>query len=151
MNLPLQSHIRGGELADLPAVLSLLEAVGLPTADLTHVQGLQMWVAEAADSLLGVIALEPFGSQALVRSLAVAPEYRKRGLGQKLVARLEHEAEAEGIQQLVLLTETAESFFLQLGYEVTNRADVREEVKRSAEFRSLCPASAVCMTKAVRS
>ena len=151
MNLPLQSYIRSGQPADMPAVVTLLAAVGLPTADLTQVQRLQMWVAEAADSLFGVIALEPFGSQALLRSLAVTPGYRKRGLGRELVARVEHEAKAEGIQQLVLLTETAEAFFLKLGYELTNRTDVREEVKQSAEFRSLCPVSAVCMTKALRS
>jgi amino-acid N-acetyltransferase len=151
MNGPLILHIRGGQPADVPAVLSLLEAAGLPTADLTEARGLQMWIAEAADSLLGVIALEPFGAQALLRSLAVEPGYRKRGVGQKLVARLEYEAEAEGIQQLVLLTETAVSFFFRLGYAVTDRRDVREEVKQSAEFRSLCPVSAMCMTKALHS
>jgi amino-acid N-acetyltransferase len=151
MNGPLQLAIRGGQPADVPAVRSLLEAAGLPTADLTEARGLQMWVAEASDSLLGVIALEPFGSQALLRSLAIAPEYRKRGLGQKLVARVEHEAKAQGIERLVLLTETAETFFLRLGYEATDRSDVRDKVKQSAEFRSLCPVSAVCMTKALRS
>jgi amino-acid N-acetyltransferase len=71
-------------------------------------------------------------------------------LGQKLVARVEHDAKAEGIERLVLLTETAETFFLRLGYEVTDRSNVRDELKQSAEVRSLCPVSAVCMTKALR-
>jgi amino-acid N-acetyltransferase len=143
--------IRRGESADLPSVLALLEAAGLPTADLTSVLGLQMWVLEAKDSVLGVIALERFGSDGLLRSLAIAPEYRKRGFGHKLVARLEHEAQAGGVEQLVLLTETAEPLFRSLGYGVIDRRHVSEELKQSAEFRSLCPTSAVCMSKALHS
>jgi len=110
-----------------------------------------MWVLEARDSLLGVIALERFGTDALLRSLAVAPEYRKRGLGHELVARLEQDAQADGVEQLVLLTQTAEPFFRNLGYDIIDRRCVSEELKQSAEFRSLCPASAVCMRKAIRS
>jgi N-acetylglutamate synthase-like GNAT family acetyltransferase len=146
-----QPSIRRGESADLPAVLTLLEGAGLPTADLTSFPGLQMWVLQAKDSLLGVIALEPFGTVALLRSLAVAPEYRRRGFGHKLVARLEQDAQAGGVEQLVLLTETAEPLFRSLGYDVIDRRHVNEALKQSAEFRALCPASAVCMSKALRS
>ena len=99
--------------------------------------------------ILGVIGLERFGSDALLRSLAVSPDHRKRGLGQELVARLEHDAQAEGIQRLVLLTETAEAFFRRLGFAVTDRSHVSDGVKQSAEFRSLCPISAICMSKAL--
>jgi amino-acid N-acetyltransferase len=51
------------------------------------------------------------------------------------------------VMQLVLLTQTAQSFFERLGYGVIDRALSPEAVRTSAEFRSLCPASAVCMTK----
>jgi amino-acid N-acetyltransferase len=51
----------------------------------------------------------------------------------------------------VLLTETAEKFFRAIGYEVIDRRHVPEEIKQSAEFRSLCPASAVCMSKLLAS
>jgi amino-acid N-acetyltransferase len=149
--LSLQLSIRRGQSTDMPAVLALLQGAGLPTADLTSAQGLTMWVLEARDSLLGVIALERFGTDALLRSLAVAPEYRKRGLGHELVARLEQDAQADGVEQLVLLTQTAEPFFRNLGYDIIDRRCVSEELKQSAEFRSLCPASAVCMRKAIRS
>jgi amino-acid N-acetyltransferase len=86
-----------------------------------------------------------------VRSLAVAPEYRRHGLGHKLVSRLEHDARVDGIEQLVLLTETAERFFRYLGYEAIDRQSVSDGLKQSAEFRSLCPAYAVCMRKALHS
>jgi amino-acid N-acetyltransferase len=147
----LQPTIRGGQSTDLPAALALLQGAGLPTADLPSAPGLKTWVLEASDSLVGVIALERFGTDALVRSLAVAPAYRKRGFGRALVARLEQDAQADGVEQLVLLTESAEQFFRGLGYNVIDRRDVSEGLKQSAEFRSLCPASAVCMSKVIRS
>jgi amino-acid N-acetyltransferase len=134
----------------MPAVLALLQVARLPTADLTSVQALKIWVLEASDSLLGgVIALERFGTDALLRSLAIAPGYRQRGFGRELVARLEKDAQSDGVERLVLLTETAEPFFRNLGYEVIDRRHVSEALKQSAEFRSLCPASAVCMSKAI--
>ena len=145
----LHLNIRRGQSSDMPAVLALLQAARLPTADLTSVQDLTIWVLEASDSPLGVIALERFGTDALLRSLAIASEYRKRGFGRQLVARLEQDAKTEGVEQLVLLTETAEAFFRNLGYEVIDRRDVSEALKQSAEFRSLCSASAVCMSKAI--
>lgn len=140
------SDIRRGGSADLPAVLALLQYAGLPTADLST-SDLQMWLVEAEDALVGVIALERFGSEALLRSLAVVPEFRKLGVGRRLVARLEEDACAEGVKRLVLLTETAEAFFRSLGYSVIDRSSVGAAGKQSAEFQSLCPVSAICMSK----
>jgi amino-acid N-acetyltransferase len=145
-----QPSIRRGDANDMPAVLALLQSAGLPTSDLSSAQRLQLWVLQS-DSLQGVIALEHFGSEALLRSLAVASEYRQRGLGHELVARLEHDAQADGIKRLVLLTETAQAFFRTLDYQVIDRQSVSDAVKQSAEFRSLCPASAVCMSKTLQS
>lgn len=141
------SSIRRGESGDVPAVLALLRSVGLPTADLESAVDLEVWLIKSKDSLQGVIALERFGSEGLLRSLAVAPEYRKRGFGRELVDRLEHGARIDGVERLVLLTETAEPFFRSIGYQITDRDRVSEYVRQSAEFRSLCPASAVCMSK----
>jgi amino-acid N-acetyltransferase len=141
------ADIRRGRPADLPPVLALLENAGLPTADLKNIARLDMWVLEIKDSVAGVVALERHGSDGLLRSLAVAPEYRKRGLGSQLVERLESDARADGVKQLILLTETAEAFFRSLDYEVIDRRHVSEELQQSAEFRSLCPVSAICMSK----
>ena len=91
----------------------MLVNAGLPTADL-GTSDLQLWLLEAGGALVGVIALERFGSEALLRSLAVAPAHRKRGVGRRLVAWLEADARAEGVRRLVLLTETAETFFRSL-------------------------------------
>jgi amino-acid N-acetyltransferase len=95
--------------------------------------------------------MERFGAGALLRSLAVAPSYRQRGMGHQLVTLLEREARADGVEQLVLLTETVENFFRAHGYEVIDRRHVPEDIKQSAEFRSLCPATAICMSKLLAS
>ncbi|MFL6606514.1 MAG: arsenic resistance N-acetyltransferase ArsN2 [Steroidobacteraceae bacterium] len=147
MTASAQPRIRRGEPADLPAVLALLRGAGLPTADLTGNHAVQMWVLEASASLVGVIALERFGAEGLLRSLAIAPDYRRRGLARELVVRIEQDSRANGIAQLVLLTQTAEPFFRSLGYDVLERSHVAEALKESAEFRNLCPASATCMRK----
>jgi amino-acid N-acetyltransferase len=97
-----------------------------------------------------VIGLERFSESGLLRSLAVAPGHQHIGLGRQLVAQLEHDAGAEGIEQLVLLTQSAEPFFRRLGYQTIDRRCVPDELRRSEEFRSLCPANAVCMTKSLR-
>jgi amino-acid N-acetyltransferase len=143
--------IRRGQSTDLAAALALLQGAGLPTADLTSAASLHMWVLLAEGSLVGVVGLERFGERALLRSLAVEPSHQQRGMGRLLVDRLEREAQADGVEQLVLLTETAEKFFRAIGYEVIDRGDVPDEIKQSAEFRSLCPASAVCMSKLLTS
>ncbi|MGO9932786.1 MAG: arsenic resistance N-acetyltransferase ArsN2 [Steroidobacteraceae bacterium] len=142
-----QPTIRRGRGVDLAAVLSLLKSSGLPTADLTSTPDLHLWVVEENETIFGVIGMERFGVHALLRSLAVGTGFQGRGFGHQLVARLEREAQNEGIEQLALLTGTAEPFFRSIGYEAIDRRLVPEKIKQSAEFRSLCPASAVCMRK----
>jgi amino-acid N-acetyltransferase len=139
--------IRPGQDVDLAVVLALLDGAGLPTADLSSASDLHLWVFESKESVFGVIGMERFGACALLRSLVVSPSCQRRGFGHALVARLEREALSKGVEQLVLLTEAAARFFHAIGYEAIDRSSVPEAIKQSAEFRSLCPASAVCMTK----
>lgn len=139
--------VRAGTASDRGAVLGLLEQASLPTADLDAPAAVQFWIAMAADRLVGAIGLERYGTDGLLRSLVVAPDHRSRGVGHALVAALERDARSAGVGRMVLLTQTARTFFERLGYEVVSRDSVPDPVRTSAEFRSLCPASAVCMTK----
>jgi amino-acid N-acetyltransferase len=91
--------------------------------------------------------LERFGTSALVRSVVVAGDRRARGLGRTIVQELERLARAGRINRLILLTQTAREFFARQGYRVIERSDAPQDVQGSEEFRSLCPASAICMTK----
>lgn len=128
------------------AVCTLLLDSGLPVDDLASA-AIEFRVAvDENQAMLGVVGIEVFDEAGLLRSLAVVPRARDRGIGHALASSLEADARARGLRQLVLLTQTAEAFFARRGYTVIERAAAPAGIQRSAEFRSLCPASAVCMS-----
>ena len=141
--------VRPGRQQDFAAITTALSRAGLPTADLVGNAGIQFWLTEDAVGPVGVIGLERAGDAALLRSLAVVPRSRDRGIGTLLVKHIEREAAALGVRQLALLTETAEPFFARLGYRVVGRDTIANALQETAEFRALCPDSAICMTKAL--
>jgi amino-acid N-acetyltransferase len=142
--------LRPATADDLPAVERLLSAAHLP---LDGVAGAldAFTVAELGDgehrALVGVAGLEVCCDNALLRSVAVAPEWQGRGLGRVLVERVVAAAEARGLHALYLLTTTAEHYFPSFGFARVERAAVPEDVRDTAEFRDACPASAVVMEK----
>jgi len=134
--------------ADAAAIRLLLSDAGLPVEDLSSAP-LQFWVAREAAAIVGAVGLERYGTSALLRSLVVSPRHRHRGLGDRLVRQLEADARAAGIVRLVLLTQTAADFFARRGYRVIDRGSIEGAMRECAQFRSLCPASATCMGKAL--
>lgn len=97
--------------------------------------------------LVGAVGLERKGSFALLRSLVVKPEYRNKGLASELVENIEHHACSLKIDSLYLLTMTAERFFAKRGYRKTMRDAAPASIQETAEFKGLCPTTAVCMVK----
>ncbi len=141
-------RVHAATAADSDTVAAFLAASGLPTADLST-SSPYLWIARTGQVVSGTVGLEVHGDAGLLRSLAVAPANRGRGLGTLLVDRVEQEARGLGLAELVLLTETADEFFAERGYQVVPRGSVPAAVQASAEFRALCPASATCMRKAL--
>jgi amino-acid N-acetyltransferase len=135
--------------SDLASIRGLLEQAGLPHSDLASMDRVRFWVVRDDERLLGAVGLELHGTVGLLRSLVVAADARGHGIGAVLVDHLERFSGTAGLVQLVLLTQTAERFFANRGYRVVDRAAAPAEVLGSPEFQSLCPASAVCMTKAL--
>ena len=90
---------------DLPLVHSLLERSGLPQEGLdTSLETLI--VARKAEQVIGCAALEVYGNVSLLRSVAVDPAHRSKGLGQQMVEMQLAQARRRGIQEVYLLTET---------------------------------------------
>jgi amino-acid N-acetyltransferase len=131
---------------ELAVVRLLLKEAGLPTSDLAAAKP-KFTVLRENGRIVAAGALQQFDSVALVRSVVVAGDRRGAGLGRLIVQELENVARTARIGQLILLTQTAADFFTCQGYRVIERIDAPQDVQRSEEFRSLCPASAVCMTK----
>jgi len=140
-------EIRSAVAADLTTAVAWLDAAGLPTADLstTHLESF-LFAYRDADPV-GMIGLEHYGDCGLLRSLYVEESCRKLGLGAQLVAALEANALASGMQSMWLLTIDADPFFARLGYTVAARDQAPAAVQQSAEFSSLCPGDAVLMQK----
>lgn len=143
MDVPIAS----AQPADLPAVKRLLREAGLPDQDVVAPLLAHFLVAVRGAALVGVVGLEPFGRCGLLRSLAVAPAERRRGLGIELTRSLERRARSLGIAQLYLLTTTAEGFFASLGYRAIPRDRAPAAIQSTSEYRELCASTSVCMVR----
>lgn len=139
-----EPFIRTATSTDLPRIEALLTSSNLPLAGVKEALP-GFVVAEQGNDIVGVAALEVCCDNALLRSVAVRPEYRSRGLGRTLVTRLIGDAEARGIHALYLLTTTAERYFPSFGFRKVERSEVPEDVRATEEFTSACPASATVM------
>lgn len=133
---------------DLSCAVSLLKACALPTDDLGSVNLANFELAvDAQGRIVGLAGFDRAANDALLRSLAVAPDWRGRALGAALVARREAAARLAGVSAFYLLTTSAADYFRRLGYRDVSRAEVPAAVAAHAQFRSLCPASATCLAK----
>lgn len=129
---------------ELAALLALLAEAGLPTAGVAAHLDTALVVRDGA-RLLGCVALELYGDEALLRSLAVAPTARGKGLGERLTAAALELAETRGARRVWLLTTTAQRFFPRFGFLEVPRDELPAALAASEELRGACPASAVAM------
>jgi amino-acid N-acetyltransferase len=127
--------------------VALLQASNLPTADLTDEQMRYFFYCGPPAAPTALVGVELHGSNALLRSLVVAPAHRSNGLGAVLVRHAEEFARAEGATSMYLLTTTAESFFKRCGYAHANREAAPAEIRATREFADICPASAAFLVK----
>lgn len=134
-------------LADLDAIRALLQSSALPHADLTGAHLRHFVVLRDGGALAGIGGLEVHGPYALLRSVVVPADGRAQGRGSVLVGTLEANARALKLESIYLLTTTAADYFAQRGYDRIARSIAPAAIQRSAEFATLCPASAVCMVK----
>ena len=132
---------------DLAATQALLQACELPFGDLDANHLAHFFVIKDQDQVIGSVGLEVCEKFGLLRSLALAESLRGQGWGLKLVAQIEAYARSQQISALYLLTTTADQFFARLGYCTIPRERAPAPLQTSAEFQSICPASAVCMCK----
>ncbi len=141
--------IRNGRAADYKIAQAWLAAADLPTADLAPHSMEHFIVAAAGNAAVGMIGLQQFAQNGLLRSLIVDPGSRSAGAGQRLVASLETHAAASGVVELWLLTIDADRYFAKLGYEIRDRDSAPGSIQSTEEYSKLCPSDAVLMSKAL--
>lgn len=128
--------------------IQLLTSQKLPTSDLPTSLN-DFFVAKEGDQLIGLIGLEKYHENGLLRSMVVHPDFRNKNIASRLVQKIEELAKAESLRAVYLLTETAEKYFERKGYVKVDRSEVPSGIKSSSEFSNVCPVSAVVMMKKI--
>lgn len=127
----------------------LLAESQLPTSDLSPGRLEHFFGCGPGEAPKAVVGLEIYGTVALLRSLAVSADSRRKGYGKALVAHAERYARSRGVTAVYLLTTTAAEYFEHLGYRKTTREHAPEAIRRTEEFSALCPSSSAFMIKAL--
>jgi arsenate reductase len=137
--------------AEDPALAAALAGAGLTVADLAEDGTNRVFFAYATTgrSPVGHGGLELLGEDALVRSLAIRPEARGRRAGAAALAILLRRAFGFGARRAWLLTTDAAGFFGRAGFVAVAREEAPAAVRGTAQFRTLCPASATLMGRAI--
>ncbi|MGC2032276.1 MAG: arsenic resistance N-acetyltransferase ArsN2 [Steroidobacteraceae bacterium] len=129
------------------AAVALLQAQGLPVSDITdeHLEHFFFMGSDGAPT--GLVGIEIYGTDALLRSLVVTENARTQGIGSALVQHAEDYATSRRVSALYLLTTTAEDFFERRDYRRIDRTQAPPAIQSTAEFARLCPASSAFMMK----
>jgi N-acetylglutamate synthase-like GNAT family acetyltransferase len=127
------------------AMVAMLRAADLHTTDLQDGEPRYFMLDDGA----AFGGLTTFGATALLRSVVVTENKRRRGSGSLLVRKILEHARDAGVREAWLLTIDAEPFFARLGFSTAIRANAPAAIAATSQFRDLCPASAVLMRKAL--
>jgi amino-acid N-acetyltransferase len=131
---------------ELEPLRQALILAGLPVDDL-HQQGRRFFSFRQADTQTAFGGIEGEGADRLLRSLVVPEGLRGRGIGAAMLVALEEFAKNQGVERLHLLTASVASFFVAQGYQPRDRSLAPMSISETAQFRSLCPASAAYLSK----
>ena len=140
--------------SDYDSIVALLHTTNLPPNGIKpHLENFLVIrhpnSVAGSELLIGSVGLEVYGGSALLRSLAVHPDFQGAGLGARLVDSIIELAKEKGITRLFLLTDTAEEYFVKKQFVVVTRDSVPEDMKQSIEFTTLCT-SALSMMREIR-
>jgi amino-acid N-acetyltransferase len=121
-------------LADWDELEAFIRSCGLPTEGL-HDHLDTTLIARVQNVVAGASAVEVYPhSVGILRSVAVAKQLRGRGLGLTMVMRSLALARERKLAEILLLTDTAESFFAQFGFETIPRDSVPHGIETTTEF-----------------
>jgi amino-acid N-acetyltransferase len=119
--------IRKAKMSDIPALLGLInsyaaEGIMLPRTEFEISENIRDFtVIYAGSQLLGCGALHFYTpTSGEIRSLAVAPEVKKQGVGVRLIKALENEAINNDLNSIFAFT-YVDDFFRKLGFQQVDR------------------------------
>lgn len=143
-------QIGPAKASDLAEIKSLVAESGLPLDGIDD-HWRTFIVARDGERMVACGGAEAHRLAALLRSIAVAPDYRGRGLGRRIVRELIDRLAARGLREFYVLTTTAEGYFRKRGFSVIDRDEIHPQLLGSKELQGACPSTAVCMRLVMRS
>lgn len=132
--------------SELEKVKQLLIENNLPVEDFED-ECITFFIAKINNITVGVIGLEQYEATGLLRSLAVKSDYKNLKIGRDLIEYLLRYCKNNSIQELYLLTTTAEMYFEKFGFYKITRENTPTAIKNTKEFALICPATALIMKK----
>jgi amino-acid N-acetyltransferase len=96
-------------------------------------------VARDGTNIVGCSALELYQESALLRSVAVRPTHRRRGLASRLTKAALELARNHQVTTVYLLTETASMFFPKLGFKPILRSSTSEGSELDRVYHIMSP------------
>ncbi|MBA3539712.1 MAG: GNAT family N-acetyltransferase [Deltaproteobacteria bacterium] len=127
--------MRPAQRSDMPAVRALLQTAGLANEAARDEQAQSYFVLRNERGVVGTVALEVLGDDAVLRALAVDPDARGSGYGWMLADMAISQARWRGVRRIYLLTESASDFFAaKFGFRVVDRSTLSKSVASSEAF-----------------
>lgn len=127
--------------SQINSIISLLNLFDLPVSDL-ETAPVHFFGIKEKNNLIVIGALEIYSKNAVLRSVAVHPDFQNSGYGKEMIHFLENKALEFGVKKLFLLTTTADGFFTKLNYQSTHREFCPDDIKSSTQFAQICPSTA---------
>ena len=123
---------------DMGAIRELLRKLDLDWQDLRDEDHRNFYKLVNENGFIGCVAIEVYGEDAVLRSLAVHPDARGHGYGWMLADTAINQTRRRGVRRLYLVTEkNASDFFAEKhGFRIVDLSLVSDEVAQSPSFRS---------------
>jgi len=133
---------------DFPSILDLLARCDLPTEGVADHLG-RFVVARESGRIIACTGVEVHAENCVLRSLAVAPEARGRGIARRLIERSLEMAVDAGCVDAYLLTFSVEKLAARYGFKRITRDDVPASLLSSKEFQLNACATAIVMHRSL--
>ncbi|MDT8901675.1 arsenite methyltransferase [Anaeroselena agilis] len=135
--------IRPARPDEVPVIEELLASSGLAAVEIAA--NLDRFLVADRFGVIGVVGSEQNGDAVLIRSLAVAPDARKRGVAAVLLDVAATVAKGAGVGAAYLFTNTAADYFAKCGFETVDRSEVPAAILASPAVSTCCGSVAVAM------
>lgn len=130
-----------------PGLAAALTAAHLPVEDLADPGRNFFAFSDASGAICGYGGYELPGDNALIRSLVVPETGRGQGVGSAMLAALLEKVAAAGAREAWLFTKHAAPFFGHRGFRARARYEVPPPVLATKQASSVCPITAVVMSR----